>query len=1302
MPTVNRPPSVKETADALTRLGETVRTTVTREAERAGGLKADAERRERRRAAAAGRIRREQEEALGERRAEFARQRDALTTKVADQEERIRRATEATRRFRKKQVEEEEGRAKFRIQREQLQNSRHHEQALKEAQQTHEAFLGELAAEEHVLLTLEVRARDTLGGYRSLARRLDKPPPGEPVELPGEPPAQLDALRSELVKAEQNLRRLRRLLLPILFRHFPLWLLWLLVLGGHAAAVYLLPEFDRPGIPLERAGYLLAFCTGGLLAVWGLGRWLSAGPARLLAKALATGHDCHAAIQAKAGERHEAAIQRIEARNAAVVQSLDERWTSALAQAEQSHATWSEDIAIQAARTGERHRRLAARREAALRERQEAAEATLVQRFKQKAAEADAAILQEEAGGSSGQEGDRGGSADESKTVIAELSRRLTAGQEALGKVYPPWTDPAWSQWQSRSDFDPHIGFGRLRVDVDAVTGGIPSDSRLQLPLEKSLELPLTLVLPTDGTLVLETGETGRSEALATLTGLMLRLLAWAPPGKVDFTLLDPVGLGESFAGFMHLADYEEQLINNRIWTQAGQIEERLAALSAHIEKVTQMYLRNEYATIADFNAEAGRMAEKYRFLVIADFPTGFTEIAASRLLSVLSSGPRCGVFTWLHWDRRKPLPVAVTPEDLHGNAARIRHDGRRFLLDGAPENGVTVELDGAPPPALATELLHRIGKSSIDASRVEVPFAGIAPGEKALWSETTGDELRVPVGVTGATKQQFLALGKATRQHVLIAGKTGSGKSNLFHVIITNLSLWCSPDQVEFYLVDFKKGVEFKCYGTHRLPHARVVAIESDREFGLSVLQRVDEEMRRRGELYRRLGVQDLPGYQRAGGGERLPRTLLIIDEFQEFFTEDDRVAQTAAMLLDRIVRQGRAFGIHVLLGSQTLGGAYTLARTTLGQMVVRVALQCNEADAYLVMDEDNPAPRLLSRPGEAIYNDAAGRLEGNSPFQVVWLDDATRDEALRRVRERAVREGLQDRAPLVFEGNAPADVRENALLRQALSKPVVQGTAVEGRAWLGAPNAIKGPTEAVFERQSGNHLLIVGQRDEEILAMLGFSTISLAAQFSAAGARFVVLSRTPADSAERRFLERIAATVPQATDLVRGGEVGEALGALTAELDRRGDPALAETAPPVYVLVHELARFKELRQEDEFSFSLDDSGGAPSPAAQFQRLVSDGAAHGIHLICTCDSGNTLGRFLNRKAMSEFEMRVVFQMSANDSAMLIDTPKANALGLYRAIFHDGQEGVLETFRPYAMPDPAWLEEVASALKQRG
>ena len=60
--------------------------------------------------------------------------------------------------------------------------------------------------------------------------------------------------------------------------------------------------------------------------------------------------------------------------------------------------------------------------------------------------------------------------------------------------------------------------------------------------------------------------------------------------------------------------------------------------------------------------------------------------------------------------------------------------------------------------------------------------------------------------------------------------------------------------------------------------------------------------------------------------------------------------------------------------------------------------------------------------------------------------------------------------------------------------------------------------------------------------------------------------------------------------------------------------------------------------------------------------------------------------------------MRVVFQMSANDSASLIESPAANNLGLHRAILYNGQQGWMETFRPYALPDETWLAETSASL----
>ncbi|MGI9239269.1 MAG: FtsK/SpoIIIE domain-containing protein, partial [Verrucomicrobiales bacterium] len=594
--------------------------------------------------------------------------------------------------------------------------------------------------------------------------------------------------------------------------------------------------------------------------------------------------------------------------------------------------------------------------------------------------------------------------------AISPIYQQIDGSINRAAEDFPKWDSDYLDRWEARADFIQAAKLGDLDVDVAALAGKTPQDDRLALPGPAKFSLPVSLSLPHEGSLLLETDGPGRDQQIGTLNNLIARLLATTPPGKLKFTVIDPVGLGENFAGLMHLADYEDSLINNRIWTQKSQIEEKLGELNEHIEKIIQMYLRNEYESISEYNEAAGNIAEKYNFLIIADFPSNFSDLAIKRLNSIAASGGRCGLYTLMLWDHRQTPPNEFVPDELikHSVGIRAEKDGT-FRLAGAPSQGVDLRLDPAPDSEIGIGFIHKVGKASTDSNRVEVPFSHVTPDPSDYWTNETTDELRIPIGRSGATKLQYLAIGKGTRQHALFAGKTGSGKSTLFHVIVTNLALSCSPEEVEFYLIDFKKGVEFKTYATKKLPHARVIAIESDREFGLSVLQRVDDELKRRGDLFRELGAQDIASYKRNGGKEPMPRTLLMIDEFQEYFTEEDRISQDASVLLDRIVRQGRAFGIHVILGSQTLGGAYSLNRTTLGQMVIRVALQCNEADAYLIMDESNPAPRLLTRPGEGIYNDSAGAVEGNSPFQAVWLPEEVRDKHLAEVQDLVKKSGKE-----------------------------------------------------------------------------------------------------------------------------------------------------------------------------------------------------------------------------------------------------------------------------------------------------
>ena len=372
---------------------------------------------------------------------------------------------------------------------------------------------------------------------------------------------------------------------------------------------------------------------------------------------------------------------------------------------------------------------------------------------------------------------------------------------------------------------------------------------------------------------------------------MMIRLLTSLPPAKVRFTIIDPVGLGRNFAAFMHLADFDPALVNHRIWTEPEQIEDRLTDLSEHIEKVLQNYLRNEYETIEQYNATAGEVAEPFRVLVVADFPTHFDDRSTRRLVNILSSGVRCGVLALVAVDRDKELPDAFRLEEVRPHATNLVWNRSRLVWQDADLGTYPLKLDALPAPEVTNKLLNQVGQAAKEASRVEVPFEFIKPPEAAYWKGSTRGGVEIALGKAGATKMQMLDLGKGTSQHALVAGRTGSGKSTLFHTLITNLALSFSPDEVELYLIDFKKGVEFKTYATHALPHAQVVAIESEREFGISVLQRLDGVLRERAERFREAGVQDLPGYRGSPGAKPLPRVMLIVDEFQEFFIEDDKL---------------------------------------------------------------------------------------------------------------------------------------------------------------------------------------------------------------------------------------------------------------------------------------------------------------------------------------------------------------------------------------------------------------------------
>ncbi len=887
------------------------------------------------------------------------------------------------------------------------------------------------------------------------------------------------------------------------------------------------------------------------------------------------------------------------------------------------------------------------------------------------------------------------------RTSMDAVRADLAAIVATIDPRNPAWDSPAWDDWKPPAEYNPLIRFGEVRVGLDRLPHGVPEDPRLIAGLPTELGWPALLRLHSRPNLLIEAPESAAEAASSVLQVATMRLVASLPAGQVRLTIVDPLGLGGDFGPFLHLADFDESLATLR--TDPDQIEQGLADLVGHIRKMFRNYFRADIRSIYEFNRSAQEAAEPIRILVVAGFPNGFSLASCEYLARIVDRGAQCGVITIISADRKKQIPGDLTLAGLAKNAVHLGWKNGRFAWEDDDFGSFSLVLDPPPPATLVTEVMGKVGTSAIEARRVQIPFDLVAPPRDQWWAADSRAGIDVPLGRSGISKFQSMTLGRGTSQHVLVAGRTGSGKSTLLHALITNLALNYHPDALELYLIDFKKGVEFNIYAVHELPHARVIAIESEREFGVSVLQRLDEELKERGERFRQAGAQDLKGYRSIPGLPPLPRVLLIVDEFQEFFVEDDTLAAKATLLLDRLVRQGRAFGVHILLGSQSLGGAYSLARATFGQMSVRIALQCSETDSRIILSEDNGAARLLSRSGEAIYNDANGMNEGNHFFQVVWQPEDVREDYLKRIRDLARERGWSPQSPpVIFEGNAASDFSKNLEIRSLLASdaPPPPASNHSTVAYLGEAIEIKAPTSVRFRRISGDHLLIIGQDDELAHGMMASALLSLATQYPADGpgsARFWVLGEHGEDSPEADDRSGVWDVPPQ--PLTRGGRAeAAAILAGLADIVARRTESNSQSSEDHYLFIENISAFRMLqRPEDDFSMESRD----PSlPSNALAALLKDGSAVGVHLIIWCDSLNNLNRTIDRPARREFGSKIAMQMSAADSANFLDSAIASRLGYHRAIFSDEVQGRIEKFRPYALPSADWTTWARDRLRR--
>lgn len=241
-----------------------------------------------------------------------------------------------------------------------------------------------------------------------------------------------------------------------------------------------------------------------------------------------------------------------------------------------------------------------------------------------------------------------------------------------------------------------------------------------------------------------------------------------------------------------------------------------------------------------------------------------------------------------------------------------------------------------------------------------------------AFWNRSAVAQLKAPIGRVFGGQPLFLDISdKGHGPHGLVAGTTGSGKSELLLTIVSSLALTNHPDNLNFILGDFKGGATFNPF--LNLPH--VVGMMSDLD--LPIVERamtaIFSELKRREHLLKEENVTHIRDYQKKKPRPKtpLPYLLVIIDEFAE-------MKEQAPDFMDKIVniaRTGRTLGVHLILATQRPAGIVSgqLNSNTKFRLCLRVESSDDSVDMLGRKDAalipSNAPGRSFFKVGSDIY---------------------------------------------------------------------------------------------------------------------------------------------------------------------------------------------------------------------------------------------------------------------------------------------------------------------------------------------
>ncbi|CAM5195692.1 FtsK/SpoIIIE domain-containing protein [Alishewanella longhuensis] len=243
-------------------------------------------------------------------------------------------------------------------------------------------------------------------------------------------------------------------------------------------------------------------------------------------------------------------------------------------------------------------------------------------------------------------------------------------------------------------------------------------------------------------------------------------------------------------------------------------------------------------------------------------------------------------------------------------------------------------------------------------------------------------DFLSVPIGASldGREAIAFSLGDQSKNYHAFIAGRSGSGKTTLLNSLIVGIAQNYNADEIRLYLMDYKSGVEFQIFENH--PNCEKIYLDNQNiQAAVDLLRDFVSIKEERSQIFKQQKVDSIDSYNQQNPTKLLPRLILIIDEVHQLFSDGFSYQQQSHFngLLEEIAKQGRSFGMHIILTTQSLEGV-NISTAIMNQISLRISYVLQDfREASKIFNEQNTdAVRKLGKY-EFIYNNQGGNKEAN-----------------------------------------------------------------------------------------------------------------------------------------------------------------------------------------------------------------------------------------------------------------------------------------------------------------------------------